>query len=375
MTERKLATVQIISGITPIEGADKIEVAQVLGWQCVIAKKDNFEFGDKVVYIEIDSIVPERKEFEFLRDRKFRVKTIKLRKQISQGLVVPLSILPNRVWVEGDDVTEILGIKKYDTQIQEEADLNVVNHRSKIMKYLMRFAIVRKIYLLLNRKEKGNWPQWIKKTDEERIQTCAKLLIDNFDKDWSISEKLDGQSGTFFLRKGKKWGVPVWQFGVCSRNIWLKTPDNSNYWNVANKYNIEKKMRAMGREIIIQGEIIGPNVQKNKYKVTDHEFYVFTIVIDGERLNDIRMRNVAEELGLPVVPLVDNRFNPKNSFGNIKIWAEQVKDVVKEMVNLSIDKTKLASDTHREGIVCRLVDDPKVSFKVINPEFLLKHGD
>lgn len=132
---RHLATVRTITDIRPIPDADKIEVVQVDGWECVVAKADGFKVGDKVVYIEIDSIVPERPEFEFLRDRKFRVRTIKLRKQVSQGLVLPLSILPSgKTYNINDDVTEILGIKKYDPQAEQEAKLLENNtYKTKIL--------------------------------------------------------------------------------------------------------------------------------------------------------------------------------------------------------------------------------------------------
>lgn len=129
---RHLATIRNIASIRPIPGADKIEVAQIDGWECVVAKADKFKLGDKVVYIEIDSIVPERPGFEFLRDRKFRVRTIKLRKQISQGLVLPLTILPEgKQYNINDDVTDILGIKKYDPQAEQEAKLLTANNTYK----------------------------------------------------------------------------------------------------------------------------------------------------------------------------------------------------------------------------------------------------
>ena len=131
MSERKLATVQKILNINPIVGADRIEVATVLGWQCVIAKKDNFKIGDLVVYFEIDSILPDKPIFDFMRDRKFKVKTIRLKKQISQGLIMPISILPEKKWNEGDDVTEILEVTKYDPQREEEEKQSNI-HKNKL---------------------------------------------------------------------------------------------------------------------------------------------------------------------------------------------------------------------------------------------------
>lgn len=168
---RRLATVRQIADIRPIEGADKIVVAQVDGWECVI-QKDEFNIGDKVVYVEVDSIMPEKPEYEFLRKRKFRVKTIKLRGQISQGLVLPMSVLPNgRTYELDDDVTDVLGVKKYDPQAEQEQALLAAKNKKKhgkLFGFMCRFAWFRK--LALGPKKNGGFPDWIVKTDEERIQ-------------------------------------------------------------------------------------------------------------------------------------------------------------------------------------------------------------
>lgn len=192
---RKLASIQKIVDIRPIEGADRIVTAQILGWECVV-KKDEFSVGDLVVYFETDSILPEKPEFEFLRERKFRIKIIKLKKQISQGLVMPLSILPKDTKVkEGDDVSTVLGVTKHDPQLKEENELSAGNDKSRspIVRFLMNnFSAFRWLYLKLNSHYKGNFPSWIAKTDECRIQVCAKLLMEHFDEPWYITEKLDG---------------------------------------------------------------------------------------------------------------------------------------------------------------------------------------
>ena len=145
---RHLATIREITTLRPIAGADRIEVAQVDGWECVV-QKGEFHTGEHIVYIEVDSIVPERPEFEFLRDRKFRVRTIKLRGQVSQGLVLPLSILPNGAPADlGADVTDVLGIKKYDPEAQQEAQLltkQPAKPKSALMRFLMRFKWYRKL--------------------------------------------------------------------------------------------------------------------------------------------------------------------------------------------------------------------------------------
>jgi hypothetical protein len=374
--DRKLASIQKIATISPIEGADKIQVCTMegLGWECVI-KKDEFKVGDKVVYVEVDSIVPERQEFEFLRERKFRVRTIKLRKQVSQGLVLPMSVLPPLeydFYLVGNDVTEELGIKKYDPQAQEEDALVIPKHRSPVMKFLMKNKAFRTVYMKLNSKEKGQWPNWIAHTDEERIQTCAKILMNNFNKPWYITEKLDGQSATFFTHYERVWGFRKLAFGVCSRNIWLKTPDNSNYWKIAKMFDLEKKLKACKEEIVIQGEILAPNVQKNKYGVTEPDFYVFNIIRNGKRVGHEEMVSYCVGLGLKHVPIVFNSFMPGLLWNDLK---EQTQAVVKHMVDLSIGYSRLAPTINREGIVVRLMEDPVVSLKVINPEFLLKNGE
>jgi hypothetical protein len=371
---RQLATIQKISEIRPIENADKIQLAMMenLGWECVV-KKDEFKVGEFIVYVEIDSICPERPEYEFLRETKFRIKTRKFRKQVSMGLILPTSIIPSNVKVvQGLDVTEELGIKKYDPQAQEEEALVVPKHRSPVMKFLMKNKAFRTVYMKLNSKEKGQWPNWIAHTDEERIQTCAKIFMNNFNKPWYITEKLDGQSATFFTHYEKVWGFKKLAFGVCSRNIWLKTPDNSNYWKIAKKYDLEKKLKACKEEIVVQGEILAPNVQKNKYGVTEPDFYVFNIIRNGKRVGLDEMEMLSIGFGLKTVPIVYNSFMPNLLWNDLK---DQTQAVVKHMVDLSVGYSRLVPTVNREGIVVRLVEDPAVSLKVINPDFLLKNGE
>jgi hypothetical protein len=285
---RRLATIREIKNITPIPNADAIECALVDGWECVIAKKDGFKIGDKVIYIEIDSIVPDRPEFEFLRDRKFRVRTIKLRGQISQGLVLPLSILPKGNYKLDDDVTDILGIKKYDPQAEQEKKLfeeKQKQTKNPFIKFLMRFKWFRKFYI---KPKKGGFPSWIVKTDEERIQNKTQMF--EIEKElgtvFTATEKLDGQSGTYFIKKyGKKY-----EFGVCSRNIHLSKPDNSSYWTIARQLNIENILKELlddynATQIILQGEILGTGIQGNKYGINGYDFYAFNLIIDNRKID------------------------------------------------------------------------------------------
>lgn len=179
---RKLASIQKIINIEPIEGADKIEKLTVLGWHIVASKAENHNIGDLICYIEPDSRVPEIPMFEFLKDRKYIVKTIKLRKQVSQGLVIPLRELQKNFNIdiatlkEGQDVTALLGITKYDPEGEKERKLieqEMARNKNPIHKFLMRFKWYRKIYNKFAIPKKGGFPKWIKKTDERKITNYA----------------------------------------------------------------------------------------------------------------------------------------------------------------------------------------------------------
>lgn len=367
--KRKLATIQRISELNAIPKADRIQVAMMegLGWECVV-KKDEVKVGDLVVYFEVDSILPETDEYEFLRSRKFRIKIIKLKKQVSNGLILPVNILPKDVKLKvGTDVTDVLGVVKYDPQKVEEGKLKKMP-RSKVLKYLMRYGFIRNAYIKMNTVSKG-WPTWIVHTDEERIQNCAKVVINNYNKDWYITEKLDGQSATFFAHKIRKWGLPSWEFGVCSRNIRLKKPDSSNYWKIAKKCGLEAKLKGMKRNIVVQGEIIGTGIQKNKYNVDGLEFYVYNVLENGVQYSLEKMLKFCLDMELCVVPVLNDAYLFK-SMGNP--LDSEVKDIVHHFVHLS-ESMSLKADIQREGIVVRLNENPRISFKAINPKFSLKY--
>ena len=371
---RKMASIQRIVAISPIPGADRVEVAQCLGWECVISKKDNFKVGDLVIFFEVDSILPQKPEFEFLRERKFRVKTIKLRKQISSGLIMPLSILPSDVKIEeGLDVSAIIGVLKHDPEGRLEAAMVEHEKRSPLMKFLMGISAFRYVYLKLNEK-KGPWPAWIGRTDETRIQVCAKYMMEHYDEEWEITEKLDGQSATYFVHPMKVWGVKRSQFGCCSRKIWLKTPTESRYWGVARHYGIEESLRCerfgLGtiiENIFIQSENCGPGIQANKYKLAEVTPYIFNLVSNGVRQPYATLKSFCRQHKLNAVPLVMETFVPKRTIGENKT----VMEVVNYMVQLSQGKSQLL-DRPREGIVCRLKSNPEISLKVINPYFKME---
>jgi hypothetical protein len=363
---RKLASVQKILEINPIEKADAIEMCKVLGWECVIAKKDNFKVGDLIVYIEIDSIMPERPEFEFLRDRKFRVRTIKLRGQVSQGLVLPLSILPQGIYNESDDVTEILSVKKYDPQAEAEQKLieqKLTNTNNKIHKFMSRFPWYRRLFF---KPKKSGFPSFIKKTDEDRIQLFPHICENEKDTVFIETEKIDGQSGTYFLLKNpKKWyqfGKNTYTFGVCSRNLHLPKEVNSSYWTIARQYNIKEVLESLiGEEqfIVLQGEIIGGNIQGNKYKIDGYDFYAFNLIYPNKNIDSCSATELLRDYGIKFVPILNVNFKLKNS--------------IKEMVEHAKGKSTLLPIL-REGIVLRNYEK-SISFKVINPDFLLKNEE
>lgn len=363
---RKLATIRTISDIRTIQGADRIEVAQVDGWECVV-KKGEFHIGEKIVYVEVDSIMPEKPEFEFLRDRKFRVRTIKLRKQVSQGLVLPLTILPTGTSVnEGDDVTETLGIKKYDPQAEQErmllacADDNRIKQHGKLFQFMMRFRWFRRAFG--PKPKKKGFPAWIVKTDEERIQN--KTIM--FEKErengthFTVTEKIDGQSATYFL---EKVGRKKFEFGVCSRNIRLGKPDNSSYWNIAIKMKVKDVLQELIGEhdrIVLQGEIIGPGIQKNKYKRSEYDFYAFNLIFPDHKCSTQEIAELLNPRGIKTVPLLEE--------------AKTLPDTIADLVEYAKGKSVLLREQKREGVVMRSMERD-ISFKVINPDFLLANDE
>lgn len=352
---RKLAHIEIIEEINPIPNADSIEVVSVLGWRCV-TKKGEFQVGDKVIYIEVDSIVPELSQYEFLRERKFRIRTIKLRGQVSQGLVLPISSLPEKYRGNksvGTDVTEALGIIKYDPQLEEEK-VETSAPKSAFDKFMRRFAWYRKFFV---KKSSGKFPEWIRKTDEERIQNMPHIL-DFAGRIYQVSEKLDGQSATYFLRKK---GFD-YEFGVCSRNNRIPHPDNSSWWTVARTHDIENVLRSLigdNEYIVLQGEILGTSIQGNKYKVSEYRFYAFNLTYPNRNVRWNDMSDILKQFGLITVPIL------------MEDW--HIPNTVEGIVEMSKGKSAIYN-THREGLVFRDYEN-NISFKVINPEFLLKNNE
>jgi len=332
---RKLATIQKIKDLQPIAGADRIERATVLGWH-VVVKKGDFQAGDYCVYCEIDSLLPEKPEFEFLRPRKFRIKTVRLRKQISQGIAFPTSILDDYEDVEikeGADVTDLIGVKKYEPPIPITMSGNV----------------------------KGAFPGFIPKTDEIRIQSMPDVLTrsENRGKRCYVTEKIDGTSATYYLKDG--------EFGVCSRNLELRESEKNIHWIAARQYDLAARLRGLNQNIAIQVEIIGPKIQKNKYALAKPQLMVFN-VFDINRYEFLSYEDFVsftETLKLETVPILRDDY----------VLGQ---DDVDSLVRMSEGKSVVNPKILREGIVIRSVvetRDPEIgrlSFKVINPLFLLK---
>lgn len=364
---RKLASIKRIEEIKAIEGADLICAYRVDGWW-VVDQKGKYNIGDLVVYCEIDSWIPnsiapflskgqEPREFEGVKGERLR--SIKLKGQISQGLLLPLSIMsevgeywrsfiPPNHWERGEirvaheedaDCTDYLGILKYEKPLPTQ---------------LAGLA-------------KGNFPSFIPKTDEERIQNLNKnLSIWNHQQlEVEISEKLDGSSMTVFFRNNTQddEGNIVPEFGVCSRNLQLKETEGNSFWRAARKYNIEEKLIELNLNIAIQCELCGPGIQGNKYKLSDVEMFVFTVynIDTGEYLTSYERTDLCETLGLKHVPVL----------GTLTLGDE----TIDSLLDKAEGKSALNSKTEREGLVFKGIDDTSIHWKAISNKFLIKNGD
>ena len=363
--ERKLASIQIIDNLKPIEGKDRILQATILGWSLIVGK-DDFKVGDKCVYIEVDSVLdPNNPVFEQARKRSNRIKTIKMAGIYSQGIAYPLSAFnmnPDRYSV-GDDVTNVLKIKKYDPQAEEEEKLNISTKPvKKYPQFLMRWSWFRKLVLPSKRQQRGFPTEYISKTDEVRCQLIPDVL-QNKDK-CIITEKIDGSSLSALLIKTKTWyGKTKYEFILCSRNLRLWTPDGSYYWEMAQKYNLEATLKQMigdNEWVAIQGEVYGASIQKNPYKMNNRELRVFNVIYPTGRLGSVEAENLCNKNGLLFVPILDTDF--------------VLPDTVDEMLQYATAKSVINPNVMREGVVVRSKDG-KHSFKAVSPEYLIKHEE
>ena len=364
---RKLATIRKIAEIKPIEGADAIEHCRVDGWW-VVGKKGEFKVGDLVIYFEIDSWVPtelapflskgkEPREFNGVKGE--RLKTVKLRGALSQGLLLPVETgiggYPfvkgtngeHTVVHEGDDVSELLGIQKYEPPLPAQL-------RGKIA---------------------GVFPSWLRKTDQERIQNCFCTVEPLLGGLWVIEEKLDGSSMTVGYRKGDfildKDGQPIpEETAVCSRNLSLKLDDADNsFVRVAQEIGVIDALRAYGRNLGISGELCGEGIQGNKYNIKGQRWFVFDI-LDVDRneyvtyeerqliINDL----VALGAQLDQTPLIAAGVTLEGM-------------TVDGLLQAAEAKSALNIQAEREGLVYKSVERPDVSFKAISNKWLLRGGE
>ena len=371
--KRKLCSVQVIKEINNIPNADAIECATVLGWQ-VVVKKGEFQVGDKCLYVEIDSLLPPNPAWDgFMAKCKYRVKTIRLRGQVSQGLILPLLPFKDKIRMdssEGTDVTEELGVTKWESKDDRESNTVTESkkHKNFFVKFLMRFKIVRIIHAFIFGRKVDGFPNFIGgKTDEPRIQNMSNIFNKLPDEECYVSEKVDGCSGSFYVKKddsliGRLFGKI--DFFVCSRNLLLES-ENGIWWEVAKKQNIKSKLikayEDTRKEYCLQGECLG-KVQGNKYKLKENDLYIFTIynITDQKRLNYYEIMEFIEKYQIQFVPIIETNFTLKD------------KDV-KFMVDYADGFSKINSEVLREGVVVRSKNDSSVlSVKAISNKFLLK---
>lgn len=350
--DRKLASIQIIKDLKPIEGKDRILQATVLGWTLIVGK-DDFKIGDKCIYIEPDSVLDANNPiFDQARKRSNRVKTIKLGGIYSQGIAYPLSILPENDWQEGDDVSSILHITKYDEYAGEEP-VGVSKSKKKYNKLQLLWY---KLFGFPQRK-KGGFTTLVSKTDEVRIQNIPEVLQNK--EPVVVTEKVDGCSCSVTLER-TFFGT---KFNVYSRNLRVGK-DNSHYWRAVEMYDLEDRMNLMLEElgvkwIAIQGEIAGPAIQKNPYGLKDIDFFVFNIITPNGRWSTQKMVEFCYRYGLSTVPVLDYNY--------------ELPDTVDGMLQYATNKSIINPNILREGVVIRSQDGQR-SFKAVSPEYLVKHG-
>ena len=365
---RKLASVQKVKAIKPIEGADRIEIVQILNWDCV-AQKGQYKIGDLVIYFEIDSLLPDIPAFEFLKGsswsqklNKYKISTHKFRGQISQGLVIPIRQLTeiyNQInksavssidYDEGDDLTALLKIEKYEPLVSNGPLGDLIHHE---------------------------W--YVPKTDEERIQVCAEDVLPKYIKseqgDWYASVKLDGTSCTVGLFED--------MFLVGGRNQWYKGPNM--YTETVKKYITEEKLRAYyettGMYVVFQGELCGPGIQCNRLGFSEKDWFVFNVFTSDTGKMDsytkcdlLNMLNICEYFGLKTVPLIPSE--AKFDFKTTTDIDETVENLLKYVDSIKYRTffDDASPNQIAEGVVFRM-NDMSYSFKVISNKFLLKGGE
>jgi len=327
-----IATIQRVKNVRNHPNGDALDLCNVLGWQ-VVVKRNEFKENDLCVYVVIDSVLPEKPEFEFLRNKNFRIKPIRLRKEESAGICFPLSILPNYVPAMGDtppyneprfgcptdnltireglDVTDAIGVKHYEKPIPAS----------------------------LAGQAFGSFPGYIRITDEDNLRSYPNAVPEMFSRPFYITRKDDGSSGTFFIKGG--------EFGVCSRRIHLKDTEGNGFWNMARKYDVNNVLLKAfpDKEIAVQGEVCGPGIQANKLGLKEMEFHLFNIWDINQRtyLDYAKLMEFSNTYGIPMVTTIEE--------GNIFSYS------LEDLIKLS-NAQKYPTGGPAEGIVIR----PKEGF-------------
>lgn len=396
--QRELAYVVNIDNIEPIIGSDNCEAAIIGGWK-VMVRKGTFKIGDKAVYFEIDSKVPETDTYAFLANKHYKVKTQKYTfggkgLMISQGLLMSFEDFGwnDDTYKVGDFLTEELGVK-YSVAEDNKRKVTVDKYKkmaqrhwklfkhNKLVQWLYKRIWGKKLlFLFLGKKSDKKasfWPDWVVKTDEERVQNLPQLFPPDETK-WFVTEKIDGSSTTFTMKRGKRG---KYEFYVCSRNVCFDKPEKEDklfyetniYTEMAKKYNIETVLKDMLDKdinkfydfITIQGETYGEGVQKKTYGLKDHDFMAFNLIYGDKefgpkRCNPREMTDKLTEYNIPCVPILDEAFQLPNS--------------IDEMVAYADGYSVIEPNTLREGVVLRTTDGVN-SFKSVSNAYLLEKGE
>ena len=414
--ERELAYVVTVDAVTPIEGYDRVELAHVGGWTIVVGKGE-FHAGDPAIYFEIDSKLPEVEPFismEFLAKKKYKIKTQKMCKSLSQGLLMSaanfgweahrnaavfrdeeylgdVKEIPGMTDTDGvvhyvDDesrfLTKQLGVTYYVAE-DNTRKANSVDKYKKMaqrngklfshqpFRWLMKRTWGKKLlFVFFGRKKdkRSGWPAWVVKTDEERVQNMPWILNDK--EPWIATEKIDGTSTTFTMKR-RKWPLKD-EFYVCSRNVVFDKPDKACFYDtnvyteMAEKYHIYDKMKdllynyfADCEWITIQGETYGAGIQKRDYHAPGHKFMAFNLITskDGRWGTEKMVDLLQWHMGIPCVPILDTNFI--------------LPDTVEELLAYATAESVCDHDL-REGVVFRSKDGAK-SFKAVSNEYLIAY--
>lgn len=381
--ERELAYVVKVDEIRPIEGADRVEVAIVNGWH-IMVRKDQFKPGDLAVYFEIDSKVPAEEPFMFLEPKHFKIKTQKYFKGtvISQGLLMSFEdfgwekdayklgdFLTQKLKVtyavEEDNARKASSVDKYKKMAQRHGKL----FSYQPFRWLMRRTWGKKILFMFFGKtsdKKTGWPAWVVKTDEERVENMP-WIFDN-KSPFVATEKIDGTSTTFTMKRSK-FGKN--DFYVCSRNVVFDKPDKNCFYDtnvyieMAEKYDIEKILESILTDdptldwVTLQGETYGAGIQKRDYGLKEHRFAGFNFITSKEgRWDSVRAAKFMTQYNIPWVPILDENYI--------------LPDTIEELRAFSHSEGSRIDGVIKEGIVFRS-QDGSMSFKCVDPEFLMKY--